>query len=514
MKLFSYLANKLVILVWIVLGISACDQDQLLPVDDYYRFDKLGQLKMSTPPKLNYFLGVDTESIPLSVTLIENDGESISTPQETVSFYSNNEKLASESFVPNKAGTFNLVGKLAGKTSNTVQLKVWDPATLTIRISVNNRTSSEFSANGADSLKFKVELLSGTEVITGEVPLTLYANNIQFNGSFATTSQGEYTFTARGLGLVSNQVVLKAVAPTSYPIIRLPVIFHEVNRSQLTPARIKALTDGMTNAFRNNYNRLNRTKDENARDLFVEFYPATTDLDGSTLAVAGLDRVVSQKTSFEQEDTYTDSFNSFWDPTHYVNIWVYPNITGAYANSSWAYNPYVTQAMTGFSVLARGVKPFLPFGIFLNGSHLNLQDTEEILAHEAGHLLGLAHVFSGNGSNFNGCPTSDPDYCSDTRYYDRGKYSDNLSSAISERYRRTSCTGESYEANNFMDYYFSYNNSFTLEQLKRVRHAVNYGLWLPVPANGFNNGRLSGVKSLVERPEDLKYYKPVICERP
>lgn len=512
MKIPSRLTRNLWIIVLATASILGCETEQNIPVDELYRFNNLNQLQLANPAKLNYFLGIDKNPVPLSVTLFDARGSEIAAPQEVVSFYSNNVKLPAASFTPKTVGTFNLVGKLAGKVSNTVQIKVWNPASLTIRISVVNKSTDQFFANGADSVKLQVELLNGTEVIDEDFPLVIYANGKAIGNGFATTTQGEYKFTATALGLTSNQIVLKAVASPTLSIVRLPVIFHEVNKSQLTAASIKALTDGMTKAYRNNLNRANRAKDVNATDLYVEFYPAPTGLDGKALSSPGLDRVTSQKTSFTQEDTYSDSFNYFWDPVHFINVWVYPNITGDYANSSWAYNPFVTQPLAGMTVINKSTKPFLPFGVFLNATHLVGQNTDEILAHEAGHLLGLEHVFAGNGSTFNGCPASDPDYCSDTRYYNRDDYAKSITTNFSDRYKRNSCTNEIYEATNFMDYYYCYNNSFTLEQSKRVRHAVNYGLWLPTPSNGFQNARLSGILTMVERPTNLVYYKPVICE--
>lgn len=514
MKSILRISSYFLIVVAALISMLACEKESLVPVDDYYRFDKLSKLKMTTPGKLDYILGFDMQSVPLSVSLVDDQAKSITAPMEAVSFYSNNEPLTSGTFSPTKPGVFNLIGKLAGKVSDTVRVNVWDPSKLSIRISVINNPTGEFLASGTDTLKFKVELLSGTKVIEGSFPLRLYANGVEISKSFATATPSDYLFVARGLGLVSNQVIFKALSPSVLPIIRMPVIFHEINRSVLTAAIIKELTDGMTKAFRNKMNHLNHAKDVNATDIYVEFYPAVTGLAGNRLAVAGLDRATSSKTSFELADAYTDAFNTFWDPTRFLNVWVYPNITGSYANSSWAYYPYVTQALDGLEVLQQKTSPFLPFGIFLNGSHLNREDTDEILAHEVGHILGLAHVFSGNGSEFEGCSSSDPDYCYDTRYYDRGKYQKNLSTSFADRFWRTSCSGERYEANNLMDYYYSYNNSFTREQAKRARHVINYGLWLPTPANGFINGRLNGAAEVVERPANLTYYPPIVCEKP
>jgi hypothetical protein len=512
MKPLTFLFRSSGIFIVMIISLLSCNDDRVNAVDEYYRFADLGSLQLQGPEKLDYFLGIDKHRIPLNVTVYDAVGNTISAPQQVVTFYSNETKLPSESFTPEKPGIYNLAGKLAGHVSNTVQLKVWDAAALTLRISVTNRITDQFLANGADTVFLRVDLLSGNQVIEGEFPLTLYANEKEVSNTFATSVVGEYKFVAKGLGLTSNQITLTAVTPPGGAVVRLPVIFHEVNQSQLTAARINALVLGMTKAFRNNLNHANKARDPNAADLLVEFYPVTTGLDGHPLTTPGLDRVTSTKTSFSQEDISRDAYNSFWDPDRVINIWVYSNITGSYANSSWAYYPYVTVQLNGLGTQQKGTRPFLPFGIFLNASHLVNQNTDEILAHEAGHLLGLYHVFAGNGSTFNGCPSSDPDYCFDTPYYDRGVYDDGLSVNFSERFRRVSCQGEVYESTNFMDYYYSYRNSFTLEQFKRVRHAINYALWLPTAFNGALNGRTAATISLVERPAQMINIKPVICE--
>jgi hypothetical protein len=499
-------------LLLMIIALLSCQTDGVMSVDEYYRFAHMGSLKLEGPAEVNYFLGVDKHPIPLTATAYDADGHPIEAPQQVVKFYSNDKKLSAESFIPDRAGVFNLVGKLAGHVSNGVEVKVWDPASLTIRISVANRITDQFYANGSDTVFLRVDLMSGTQLIDGNFPLTLYANEKEVSSSFITSVPGEYKFVAKGLGLTSNQITLKALAPPAGPIIRLPVIFHEVNNSQLTAEKINALVLGMTKAYRNNLNHANKARDVNAADLLLEFYPITTGLDGRPLAIPGLDRVTSAKTSFTEEDTFKDAYNSFWDPDRVINIWVYGNITGSYANSSWAYYPYVTVPYEGISVLQKGVRPFLPFGIFLNASHLVNQNTDEILAHEAGHMLGLKHVFAGNGDIFEGCPVSDPDHCSDTPYYDRGVYASNLSANFSNRFKRVSCQGEAYESTNFMDYYYSYRNSFTVEQFKRVRHSINYALWLPTPFNGAVNGRASANITLVARPNQMVYVKPVICE--
>lgn len=490
-----------------------CEKVVPLATDDFYRFDKLNKLSIKKPAQIDYFLGIDNTPIPLNITAYDAQGNVIDAPQEVISFYSNNIKISRESFSPDKEGSFAIVGKLAGQVSDTINIRVWDPASLTLSLSVANHPNV-FYANATDTLKFKVDILKEGQIVDIKFPHTLFVNGKEHTGkTFSTTVPDSYKFQAKGLGLASNELTINALPKITYSVVRLPVIFHEINTTVLTADRIRKLTDDMTKAYRNQYNYNQAQKDPNAEDLFVEFYPAEIGLDGNSLSSPGLHRASSSKTSFSSSDTFHDAFNYFWDPTHYLNIWVYPNVTGDYANTSWAYYPAVTVPMEGFSLFPAGTEPYFPYGIFLNANHAFIDfeggRTEEILAHEAGHVLGLFHVFDGNINNFNSCTSIDPDYCFDTPYYNRNGYTTNLD--MNQRYKRTSCAGAQYTSTNFMDYSYTENNSFTTEQLKRVRHTINYGLWLPSPYNGTRSGRKNGRSSLVERPADLRYIEPVIC---
>ena len=508
----QFSARLLSILIYICF-LSGCEKVQPLETDDFYRFDKLKTLSIKKPVKTDYFIGIDNAEIPLNVTGFDQGGSVINTPQEAVSFYSNNVKLPGETFSPDKPGNFSIVGKLAGQVSDTISVRVWDPATLTLSLSFANPTDA-FYANGTDTLAFKVDVMQAGNIVDIDFPYVFYVNDKeQAQETFSTTTPGTYKFQVRGLGLISNEITINAIPKTTYSVIRFPVIFHEINTTNLTVERIRKLTDDMTKAYRNQLNVNQAQKDPNAEDLFIEFYPAETGLDGNRLSSPGLHRTTSTKTSFDVQDAYSDAFNTFWDPSAYLNIWVYSNITGEYAGSSWAYYPLPTVPLEGLGIYAQGTKPFFPYGIFLNGNHVNINydggRTEEILAHEAGHMFGLFHVFDGNNSTFNSCTSRDPDFCQDTPYYDRGSYSNNINFSL--RYNRTSCAGINYVSTNFMDYFYSHSNSFTTEQTKRVRHIMSYGLWLPTPFNGTNSRRTNGRLSVVERPADLKFIKPVIC---
>lgn len=332
--------------------------------------------------------------------------------------------------------------------------------------------------------------------------LVFYANNQRMGVDiFRAVTQGTYQIKA-GIGnKMTNTIVVTVLPPGVYPIIKVPVIFHTVNTA-LTQAQITNLLNGITASFRNRWRLGNDPKDVNSADCYVEFYAAEKDPTGRILTTKGLDIVSATRSEFTSQQATSEAWNSFWEPTRYLNIWVM-KITGSYQNASWAYFPFVSKALAGLELRSSGGTPPLPLGVFLNVKHTNYIP---LLAHEVGHVLGLEHVFDGNLDTFNGCTTNDPDYCADTPYYDRNAYETNIRSL---QQNRTSCNGISYLSTNFMDYDYSYENSFTRDQRLRVRHVISYGWWLPTPFNGAPNGRLTS--PYVQKPDDYQYTPPVVC---
>ncbi|MEI7581225.1 M43 family zinc metalloprotease [Runella sp.] len=340
---------------------------------------------------------------------------------------------------------------------------------------------------------------------TVEVPqeaLAFYANNQRLaTDVFRAAVQGTYRLRA-GIGNKSTNSITVTVLPAGvYPIIKVPVIFHTIN-SSLTQSQITNLLTGITASFRNRWRVGNDPKDANSADCYVEFYAAEKDPTGRTLTAKGLDMVSATRSEFTSQQATNEAWNSFWEPTRYLNIWVM-KVTGELEYASWAYFPAVSKALAGLDLRASGGTPPRPQGVFLNAKHTNLIP---LLAHEVGHVLGLHHVFDGNLDTFSGCTANDPDYCSDTPYYDRNNYEGNSRSL---QQNRISCSGISYISTNFMDYDYSYENSFTRDQRLRVRHVISHGWWLPTPFNGAPNGRLTS--PYVQKPDDYQYTPPVVC---
>ncbi len=321
------------------------------------------------------------------------------------------------------------------------------------------------------------------------------------NPVYTAMAAGTYSIKVK-IGDKSSNAITVKVLP--FALVKVPVVFHTVN-STLSASQINRLIQGMTDAFRNRWNPYNGTKDKNAVDTFIEFYAANTDPSGRSLSIPGLDAVTSTRQTFTSEQAVGDAWNSYWNPRQYLNIWIY-NIDREESVSGFAYISPVTRSLVGSRLVsAARTNPDLPYGIFYNKGDVN-NARSSTLAHEAGHVLGLHHIFDGNGDEYKGCSSTDPDYCSDTPFYDRKVYIDSYHTL---RAQRQACDGTTFESTNIMDYYLSYENSFTRQQRERVRHTLTYGQWLPQPAN--ERGRQAAEEGYMKKPDDYRYVPPVIC---
>lgn len=244
----------------------------------------------------------------------------------------------------------------------------------------------------------------------------------------------------------------------------LPIVFHIVhsgqekgNRENPSKEKIVQLLNETNSWLLGNTDSEFR-KDHNQVDPNLEFHLATIGPEGNPLVEPGVNRIFSEKPSYAYDDNLTHKylFDQMWNPTDYVNVFVM-NIDGA----------------GGFAFFPPGGPQEFPLSSFY-GFAINKQLSTLLTIHELGHFLGLPHTFS------KGQICTDGDELLDTE-----SYNDDLKKI--NNFLKTNCEGEFFFGTNFMDYYPTTWNSFTLDQVTKMRTTLENGYFLPVKSN--SNGR-------------------------
>lgn len=273
---------------------------------------------------------------------------------------------------------------------------------------------------------------------------------------------------------------------------KLPVIFHvlydnvqDLNQNIHTDTLRRLLA--ICNEYYQNVN--------NSVDMNLEFIPATTDPEGITLSEPGVERLLWQGSTVMDCNEFmknADYADLIWNPNEYINVVVYTfsneNVLGiSHLPFTISENKLAGLSTQGDYYLDVTKYPRnYPHCVSLNNKYINTlnqlgkKEGAITLAHELGHYLGLYHVFDERES---GC--DDTDYCEDTPSYNRKDYEISLSEAQElyweEVVFRTACDGSRFVSYNLMDYEFSYQNQFTLNQRERVRHVLQYSPLIPGP---------------------------------
>lgn len=203
----------------------------------------------------------------------------------------------------------------------------------------------------------------------------------------------------------------RAAGPTVLQTI--PIIFHiftdGFGNENLTQAQIQAQVDQLNIDYRN----LAGSSYTQAGDSEVEFCLAQQDESGNQLTEIGINRITAygqgpfSNTDFEN----TLKAATQWDPTQYFNVWVadlsggllgyahWPEgsgLAGVPGNSAGASNDGVVVLYSSVGSIAN---PNPNGGQYASG---------RTLTHEAGHWLGLRHVWGDTTACTN------DDYCADT----------------------------------------------------------------------------------------------------
>ena len=270
------------------------------------------------------------------------------------------------------------------------------------------------------------------------------------------------TYHSNTVEIRSEKTAPVVVPPDAY---RIPVIFHLFPGEGERYPEAELLYDMLEYAnmvFADYYGL------PHLCDAKVCFVPAERDPQGRTLKRPGI--------RYERERVYVDAEREvrgfdpdihLWDMEQALNVWVCP----------------FRDAETGYDFIEGGFSWFPSFdgehllpgcgvydpqactGIFINSDILGIASSMYVLAHEAGHFLGLAHVF-------------EEDWCGDTPLYDRESYMPRMYELMYSR-ECTDAPGSYFLSDNVMDYEYSFACGVTPAQAGRILHTLRYAYNIP-----------------------------------
>ncbi len=215
-------------------------------------------------------------------------------------------------------------------------------------------------------------------------------------------------------------------------VLTIPVIVHVIHNGEnvgvgtnISQAQINSQIEVLNEDYRRMLGTAGYNTDSVGADTEIEFCLAYRDPMGQVLAEAGIERIDRNSRSWPSQPYNMTTMSgtikpaTFWDPEKYFNVWV-TNISGSvlgYAQgpnggfvSGWGNN--VGGASTDGVVIG-----YRYFGRV--GNVAAPYNRGRTLTHEAGHWLGLHHLWApSNGSG--SCSTDD--FCADTPNSDDANY--------------------------------------------------------------------------------------------
>lgn len=254
----------------------------------------------------------------------------------------------------------------------------------------------------------------------------------------------------------------------------LPVVFHVMPRKDGTYPHPYFFDEMLACA-----NRLYRNvwPLPGLADAGIRFVPATHAPDGTTLSAPGIHyldgrRELDLNMSYEELRQWVG--DDLWKMTEVVNVWVSPFVNDYVVSegtptAGFAYLPFFDpeEMLQGGNT----ARPGCFSGIFLNQAEVGngyCNSGIAMFAHEAGHYLGLKHVF-------------EEDWCDDTPQYDRARYLTEQYVPGIDTYSRypIDASAEPYTALNVMDYDIVIYSGITPRQAERVRYTLQYACLVP-----------------------------------
>ena len=218
-------------------------------------------------------------------------------------------------------------------------------------------------------------------------------------------------------------------APTAEDnIIRIPVVVHVIHNGEpvgtgpnISQAQVQSQIEVLNEDFRRKEGTNGFNDHPDGADTEIEFYLATQDPNGRSLAEPGIDRVNGRRNSWPRGPIRNPLDNSvkpqtIWPPDRYFNIWTV-NFGGFVSRDLLGYAQFPSNSgLPGLNTNEGAastdgiVVGYKYFGSSDKGNFPDLWapfDKGRTTTHEVGHWLGLRHIW-GDGD----CTVDD--YCADT----------------------------------------------------------------------------------------------------
>lgn len=464
------------VILWLLgVGLSTCKTpaDQVLP--------QVAQIQLVIDnARPTYFL---EDSLNNTVTLkltFYDANRSVIIPTAQAQFFVNDQLISGNTYRFTQAGQYTFSARVGERPADNRlgPLRVGPVRDFISRLRL--RTLVSFvNADSTSRLPLLIEAYSpqNTSVSVGAYPLTLSVNH-QPVGSLdylSVSKPGSYTLEANLFGLSSPPITIEAQPPTSYPLVRLPVIIHLPKGTALSVIDADAILTQTNAAFRKQYVSF----DPNQADSFIDFVAAKTDPDGQPLTKAGLDVLDFTNPADVQEAlSRVNAVVHRWCPQRYINVLVGIDWLRAYPPGySFSYLPDPLANLDTFD--CDQLQRFQWSGTQLPAVFINNLAVFEVLAHELGHFLSLQHTFA------NGCLGSPQAY--DVPAHQEAQPSDGVD-------LKRSCEGISFHSQYVMDYYVR-QLSFTHGQVALMRAYLSLSGYVPTnslsPARGYSTSRVN-----------------------
>ena len=248
---------------------------------------------------------------------------------------------------------------------------------------------------------------------------------------------------------------------TTDEIITIPVVVHVIHNGEaigegtnISQAQIESQIRILNEDFRKKINTNGYNTHPAGADIEINFQLAIQSPEG--IPTDGIVRIKGTQSSWGVLDEPTLKALSFWNPEHYLNIWVC-NLSGALGYAQFPETDVlgVPQNSSTTNALTDGV--VVDYQAFGDTDNVNAPfDKGRTATHEVGHYLGLLHI---SGDDF--CPTDD--FCTDTP-------------PVNDQTRGCpspiplACDGSVAQIENYMDYTDDRcMNMFTQQQKTRMR---------------------------------------------